>query len=203
MKSNKNINFARVVWVSCLFLLLIVVLIMVMDYKINYEYNVSDRIYFYQCDNSVCTMDVMDNSKELYSIYECNFNKCPVYKRIINDDYALLEDSLGYILYNYKTGIKISEGYDDYVFINNDYIIVIDDEMYGVIDKDNNIVVNLEYDLIGYYQGEYLMGYNTSNIIARKGDTYGILNYKNGALVEVFEYTENEVETLLELIEKG
>ena len=35
---KKKINFARVTWVVCLFLFLIIVLLMIMDYKINYQY---------------------------------------------------------------------------------------------------------------------------------------------------------------------
>ena len=181
MIRRNRINFFRIIWVSCLFLFLVVILVMVMDYKINYEYSSSDKLYFYQCDSSVCTMDVKDNNKTLYSVYECNFSKCPVYKRIINDDYALLEEDNGYVLYNYKTGNKISDGYDDYIFINNDYIIVREDELFGIIDINNTVVVNLEYDLIGYYKNDYLVGYNTNNIIAKKGDDYGIINYKNGS----------------------
>lgn len=203
MKVKGKLNLPRIVWVSCLFLFLIVILIMVMDYKINYEYNVASKIYFYQCEDQVCTTEVEDNDKELYSVYECDYGNCPVYKKVINDDYAVLENDDGYILYNYKLGTKITEGYDNYVFINNDYIIVTKDELDGVIDINNNVVVKTEYDKIGYYKGEYLYGYSSSNIIAMKEDVYGIINYKDASVVEVFKYKESEIQTLLDIIENG
>ena len=43
-KKGKEINIARIVWVSCIFLLLITILIMVMDYKINYQYKVENKL---------------------------------------------------------------------------------------------------------------------------------------------------------------
>ena len=53
MKKQKKINVYKIMWVSSIFLFLIVVLIMVMDYKINYEYlpESNSKLYFYQCDN--------------------------------------------------------------------------------------------------------------------------------------------------------
>ena len=202
-KKGKNINIARIVWVSCIFLLLITILIMVMDYKINYQYKVENKLYFYECDDNICTTQTKTNSKKLLSVYDCYFDECPIYRSIVNDDYVLLEESDGYILYNYKTGDKIVEGYDNYIFVNNDYIIVTKGNLDGVIDLEGNIIINPEYDKIGYYKDEYLLGYNTNSIIAKKDDTYGIINYKDGSLVEEFKYKESDIQTLLDLIEKG
>ena len=72
MKKKLKINY-KFVWVSSIFLVLIVILIMVMDYKINYEYasDESSKMYFYKCDSDVCTMEVNDKKKKIYSSYDC------------------------------------------------------------------------------------------------------------------------------------
>ena len=202
MKSKK-INKARVVWVIGLFALLIVILLMIMDYKINYQYSNSDyKLYFYKCNGKVCTTNTKSKNKKLYSEYECH-SSCPEYKGTLNKDYAILKEEIGYILYNYKLGIKITEGYDNYIFINNKYIIVEKDKQQGVIDIDNNITISPEYTEIGYYKNNNLLGYNSNNIIAKKDDTYGILNYKTGDLVEEFKYKENNINKLLDIIKKS
>lgn len=201
---KKKINFARITWITTLFLILIVILIMVMDYKINYEYQnqFSGNLYFYECDNDVCITEVKDKTKKLYSTFDCEYVECPEYKKIINDNYALLEENDSFILYDYITGNTITSGYDDYVFINSNYIIVKKDNKEGIINLEDNLIVEIEYDQIGYYDQEYLSGYNTNNIIAKKDDKYGIISFKDGTLVEEFKYEESQIQTLLDLIKK-
>lgn len=201
---KKKFNIARIVWVGAIFLELIVILIMVMDYKINYEYlePTTSSLYFFECDDGVCTTEVEDKNKNIYSVFDCEYVTCPEYKKIINDDYALLLEDNSFILYNYKTGNVITSGYSDYRFINNDYIIVKRDNKEGVIDLEDNLVVNVEYEQIGYNEGEYLTGYNTSNIIAKKDDKYGIISFKDGSIIEEFKYDENQIQSLLELLKK-
>lgn len=198
----RKINIYKIMWVSSIFLFLIVVLIMVMDYKINYEYlPVSNsKLYFYKCDNELCTTEVEDKDKEIYSAYDCWYEACPVYKSNVNDDYVLLEKDNIIILYNYKTGEEISRDYNNYTFIDNDHIIVEKDEKYGIIDIQNKVIADLEYNEIGYYEDGILKGYNTSNIIATKNDKLGIISYKNGSIVENFNYTNANINELLEII---
>lgn len=201
---KKKINFLRFIWVSCLFLTLIVILLMVMDYKINYEYleKSSGKVYFYECGDEVCTTEVKDDSKKLYSTYDCWYNTCPIYKGVINDDYALLKEDTSFVLYNYKTGDTITSGYDSYTFINKEYIIVTKDAQDGIIDINDNVIVKPEYDQIGYFDGDYLKGYSTDKIIASKNDKYGIISFKDGRVVEEFKHSEAEVSSLLALINK-
>ena len=198
----RKINIYKIMWVSSIFLFLIVVLIMVMDYKINYEYlPVSNsKLYFYKCDNELCTTEVEDKDKEIYSAYDCWYEACPVYKSNVNDDYVLLEKDNIIILYNYKTGEEISRDYNNYTFIDNDHIIVEKDEKYGIIDIQNKVIADLEYNEIGYYEDGILKGYNTSNIIATKNDKLGIISYKDGSIVENFNYTNANINELLEII---
>ncbi|MBR3161553.1 MAG: hypothetical protein IKF19_02330, partial [Bacilli bacterium] len=56
------------------------------------------------------------------------------------------------------------------------------------------------YDKIGYYENKVLVGYNASSIIAKKGDKYGIISYKDGKVVEKFSYDEDEIMKLLDII---
>ena len=109
---------------------------MVMDYKINYEYlPISNKkLYFYNCDNELCTTEVEDKNKEIYSVYDCWYEACPKYKSNVNDDHVLLEKNNIIILYNYKIGEEISRDYNSYLFIDNEHIIVEKDKKYGIID---------------------------------------------------------------------
>ncbi len=200
----KKVNMPKIIWISSIFALLITILIMVMDYKINYQYSSDDtnKIYFYNCDGEVCTTRTKNKKKKAYSEYDC-YTICPTYKGTINDDYSLLKDTNGFILYNYKLGIKITEGYEEYKFINKQYIIVTANKLEGVIDLNNNITVNTEYNQIGYYKNKELIGYNTDNIIVKKDNVYGIVNYKTGMLVEPVKYKESEIKKLLDIIENS
>ena len=76
------------------------------------------------------------------------------------------------------------------------------DNKEGIIDAEDNLIVEIEYDQIGYYDQEYLSGYNTNNIIAKKDNKYGIISFKDGTLVEEFKYEESQIQTLLDLIKK-
>ncbi len=200
MKSK--INIARIIWITSIFAILITILIMVMDYKINYQYlnqEANNKLYFYNCDNEVCTSQSNKLKKELYSEYNC-YTACPKYKGTINEKYALLKNKEGYILYNYKEGIKIAENYDEYKFINDNYIIVTKNKLKGVIDTNNNKTIEIKYTDIGYYKNKYLTGYNTNSIIVKSDNVYGIINYKDGTVIEEIKYKESEINKLLDII---
>lgn len=205
-KSNflKNTNIYRLIWISCIFLVLIVILVMVMDYKINYEYLEENKLYFYNCDESVCATEVEDNDLELYSTYECRYEVCPKFSNIVNEDYVLLsENDSTYELYNYKTGITISAGYEDYEFINDSYIIVTNDNKKGIIDTDDNVIVNLEYEEIGWHTSNILSGYDYEKIVAKKDGMYGIISFKDGSVYTKFTYSVDDIEELLKVIEES
>ncbi|MBQ6495483.1 MAG: hypothetical protein IJI49_05735 [Bacilli bacterium] len=198
---KRKINIPKTIWISSIFAFLIAVLIMVMDYKINYQYSNSgtNKLYFYNCNNELCTSESKMTNKKLYSEYTC-YGVCPSYKGKIDDEYALLKNNDEYILYNYKKGIKISEGYDEYIPIDSEYIIVKKKDLEGIINIENTVVINIEYNQVGYYKNNKLIGYNTENIIIKKGNEYGIINYKTGIIVEEIKYKENDINKLLEII---
>ena len=198
----KKINIPKVIWVLSIFLILIIILIAVMDYKINYEYKIKNNLYFYECDGNLCVTEVEDEEKLLYSKYECDYEECPVFKSQIDDNYVILEEKNNSILLDYRKNKIISREYDDYKFINNNYIIVTNDNHQGIIDIDNKLVVLTIYDSIGYLKEEYLMGYNLNNIIAQKNNLYGIISIKNGDIIEELKYKEENIDTLLNIINK-
>lgn len=196
----KKINIPKIVWILSIFLILIIILIAVMDYKINYEYKIKNKLYFYECDGNLCVTEVEDEEKLLYSKYECGYLECPVFKSQMDDNYVILEENDNSILFNYRQNKVISKNYNDYKFLNNNYIIVTKDNYQGIIDIDNNLTVMVSYDSLGYMKEEYLMGYNLNNIIAKKNNLYGIISIKNGTIIEEIKYKEEEIDTLLNII---
>ena len=194
-----KINIPKIVWILSVFLVLIIILVAVMDYKINYEYKIKNKLYFYECDGNLCATEVEDEEKLLYSKYECD-DECPVFKSQIDDNYVILEENDNSILFNYRQNKVISKNYDDYKFLNNNYIIVTKDNYQGIIDIDNNLTVMVSYDSLGYMKEEYLMGYNLNNIIAQKNNLYGIISIKNGTIIEEIKYKKEEIDTLLNII---
>lgn len=175
---------------------------MVMDYKINYQYlnQISPKLYFYDCDGDLCISQVEDTTKNSYSSYDCWYNECPIYKGVVNENYALLQEKEGYVLYDYKKGQNISSGYDSYQFIDDYCIIVSKNSKEGIIDLEDNVIVEPIYDKIGYYENDKLKGYNVSNIVAKKDNKYGIISYKDGSIKEDFKYDEANMQELLKLL---
>ncbi len=199
----KKINFARIIWILCLFILLITILIMVMDYKIHYQYLTANKLYFYDCSGNLCVTEVKDDTNLMFSSYDCGYEECPVYKKNIADSYVLLEQNKKFILYDYRKAKVISQEYEDYQFLTENYIIVTIGEKYGVIDLDNNLTVAVSYNKLGYNKDDYLMGYTLNNILAKKGEKYGIISYKDGSIVEDFQYKEEEIPQLLEKLKEN
>ena len=196
---KKKIPIFRVIWIVCLFLLLIVILLMVMDYKINYQYSSHNMIYFYECSSNLCVTNIPDDDKILYSSYDCGYDDCPMYKKEIGDDYVLIGD----ILYNYRKGIVIGKSYDDYEFIDNRYVIVKKGDLYGIIDIDGKEIVKPIYEEIGIHGNDFLSGYQVGSIIVKKNSLYGIISYKDGKLVEEFKYKDENLEELINILKRG
>ena len=200
---KRKINIPRVIWVVSLFLLLIIVLLMVMDYKINYQYLTHDYLYFYECSGELCVSNSKDNKKLLYVAYDCGYETCPEYKKSISDDYALLNSGQTYILYNYKKDLVVSKNYDDYEFIDSNYVIVKKGNVYGIMNIDNKEIVTPNYDEIGIHVDSYLTGYNSEVIIAKKNDKYGTISYRDGKLAMEFKYTDETLEELVNSLKTG
>ena len=195
-------KISRITWITSLFLILIITLILIAHYKINYEYLNYNYLYFYECDSNLCMSSVKDDSKLIYSEYKCGYDVCPSYLKKVKDDYVLLEKDKEYILYNYRTSSIISSDYEDYEFINSNYIIVTLNKKKGIINLKNEKITEIIYDDIGIKNNEYLSGYNLSNIIVKKENLYGIISFKTGEIVEEIKYKEDELNYLLDNIDK-
>lgn len=195
----KKKNWGRILWVTSLFLLLIVILLMIIDYKINYQYLTKNILYFYECDGNLCSSETKDENKLMFSKYECGEEECPYYKENIGDDYVILEykNKTNRLLYNYREGKLASSSYETYSMLDSNHFIVTKKNKQGIINDNDKVIVELLYEQIGYLNDNELSGYNFENIIAKKEDKYGIISYKSGKIIEKFDYTENDLETLL------
>lgn len=198
----KKINIARVVWVLSIFLILIVILIAVMDYKINFEYLINNKLYFYDCSGTLCVTEVENDNHLLYSKYQCGYEECPIFKSELNDSLVLLTSADTTILFNYRSGEVISADYDNYQILNSNYFIVTRGAKQGIIDVNNKLTVPLDYDQLGLIQEDYLAGYTINSIIAKNNDKYGIISIKDGTILHEFTYEETTLENLLQILQE-
>lgn len=196
----KNKNFPKIIWISAIFLFLIVILICVMDYKIHFEYKTKNKLYFYDCNGILCVTEVEDDNHLLYSKYECDYEECPVFKSEVEDSYAIIENKNTSILYNYRTGKIVSDDYDDYKLLNDKYFIVTKKDKQGIINMNNERKVSMNYDSIGYLKDGNLLGYTLNYIIVKKNDKYGIVAIETNEIVEDFNYSENEIDSLFTIL---
>lgn len=198
----KKFNCARFVWIVALFFALIVILVAVIDYKIHFQYLSKNMIYFYECRGNLCVTEVIDDQNLLYSKYECGYEECPVFKAELGDCYAILNksDVNNNILFNYRTGVVVSFGYDDYKILNNNYLIITKNKLQGIIDINNKVVVSLKYDQLGVMKDGYLTGYGLNYIVAKKNDRYGIISLKDETIVEEFVYEESQLDNVLQIL---
>ncbi len=200
----KRHNFGRILWVTSLFLLLIEILLMVMDYKINYQYLTKNELYFYECEGNLCVSEAQEKKNLVYSKYNCGKKECPFYKRSIDNSYVILEynNSNKTLLFNYRTGKMVSNSYEDYTIINQNRFIVTLNKKQGIIDGTGKIIVPIIYNQIGIMNDNLLQGFNFQNIIVKKDEQYGILSYETGTIIEKVEYHESDLNLLLERLKK-
>ena len=200
----KRHNFGRILWVISLFLLLIEILLMVMDYKINYQYLTKNELYFYECEGNLCVSEAQEKKNLVYSKYNCGKKECPFYKRSIDNSYVILEynNSNKTLLFNYRTGKMVSNSYEDYTIINQNRFIVTLNKKQGIIDGTGKIIVPIIYNQIGIMNDNLLQGFNFQNIIVKKDEQYGILSYETGTIIEKVEYHESDLNLLLERLKK-
>ena len=197
-------NFGRILWVTSLFLLLIEILLMVMDYKIKYQYLTKNELFFYECEGNLCVSETQEKKNLIYSKYDCKDKECPFYKRSIDNNYVILEynNSNKTLLFNYRTGKMISNSYEDYTVLDQEHFIVTLKSKQGIIDNTGKIIVPIIYDQVGILNNNLLQGYNFQNIIIKKDNQYGILSYKTGTIIEKTEYKEDNLNLLLEKLKE-
>ncbi len=201
----KKQKMGRILWVSSLFLLLITILFMVMDYKINYQYLEEKNLYFYECDGTLCVSNTKEEKNLIYSKYNCGENDCPSYQKNLDDNYVLLSEknSSNLILWDYREGKQVSNQYENYYRLDTNHFIVSKNKKQGIIDKDSKIIVPLIYDEIGILENNLITGYNFENIIVKKEKKYGIISYQTGTIIENIEYDDASLNTLIEKLKNN
>lgn len=135
-KPKKNINYFKIVWVTGLIAVLIYILLIVIRYKVYYEYVVG-KIYFYNCNDTLCYTNNRNEAGNniIYSEYKYQ-DKIPKVT-ILTGNYVIINNK---ILYNYVTGNIISDQYDEYKILENNIIVKLNNE-YGVIDNEGNLLM--------------------------------------------------------------
>ena len=199
MKKN---SLSKTIWITALFLTLIIILISVMDYKIHYQYKTKKNLYFYDCSGTLCVTEVENNGHLLYSKYECNYDNCPIFKSQLSDTYAILKshENADNILFDYRKNEIISSDYEEYQLLGSNYIIITKNKEQGIINLENKIIIPPSYEQLGYNQDGYLTGYGVNYIIAKKNNKYGIISLKDEGVIEDFNYEEKDIDNLLQLL---
>lgn len=196
----KKINFAKIIWISSIFLILIIILVAVIVYKIHFQYKIKNQLYFYDCNGTLCVTEVENEAHLLYSKYDCGYDQCPVFRSELSDTYVILDNEYNDILFNYRINKIISSNYEDYYLLNNNYIIVTKDKKQGIINLENQLTVPLEYEQLGYIQDNYLIGYSLNYIIAKKNNKFGIISIEDNMIIEDFIYQESDMTKLLQMV---
>lgn len=170
----KKKNIYRIVWVSGIYIFLILVLFLVIIYKVKWEgKDLNKYLYFYDCSGSLCTSEL--KPRKYYSKYLCN-KICPRINNILDNDIVILEGIYDGAIFNYKDGNIINNNYSNYLLINNNILIVSDGSKKGLIDLSGNIILNTIYDDISEYFDDY--------VSVKKDSLWGIENIHSDKSIE-------------------
>ncbi len=209
----KKINFGRIIWVIGIFAFLLIILYLVVQYKVKYEWRKPTQyLYFYDCSeedniNILCTTtneDNVVNLDKIYSKYKCQNDICPIFDRVIDggNHLSTLIYSNNKILYNYQSGNILSTSYQDYypMYNNNTLVnlLVIDkDDLKGLTDLDLNIVLDISYQELGNINENVLTKYSYSEdyLVAKRDDKWGTIKLSDYNIRDPFIY--NTLEDLL------
>ena len=166
MKSSK---IWKIIWVSGIYILLFVILYLIVVYKVKWEHkDLNTYLYIYSCGENICTSS--NNSMDYYNKILCEEHKCPYITDIVDNNLVLKKDDKSWI-YNYVSGEVVDNNYKGYRYLYNDLFVVYDNEnKYGIIDKEGNIIVDSKYGYIDDYKNDY--------ISYKENELYGIVNEK-------------------------
>ena len=171
MKLKIN-NIWKIIWIIGIYTVLILIFGLVINYKVEWETKDLNRyIYFYDCSQSICTSDIEQTN--YYGKIICENDVCP-YIVEQNNEKLIINNNNNILLYDYKKNKIINDAYSDYYFINNELIAVKNEQnKYGLIDFEGNIVSNLNYNRITDYKNGNLIyqeheKYNLKNIITNQ-----------------------------------
>ncbi len=154
------------------------------------NYNGEFKLYNDKSDKNSFYINV-SNSFSSYELDKSGLNENIIAVTGINES-----DILTTLVYNKKTGEILSKNkhLEDFI-INNTvsdkyYVIVNDNQTYGLFDKKSYNIIFDNYESIGddFYNGE-LISNNTKYVTVSKNSKYGVLDY-NGKEIIPFDYDE-------------
>lgn len=204
----RKLKIWRIVWVSGIFLILIVILIAVVEYKVKFEHTNQGNIslYIYHCTsednhNSLCTTTNQNNigENQLISTYTCNGNSCPTLGSILsiqNQIITLVNQDKSLILYDAKNNKTINSGSLEYHILTKSdhnilgYVVKNNDNKYGLIASDGSTLTEPIYDKLGSLNENTLEDYNDTHITAVKDGLYGVIDITTGKIIIDFKYNE-------------
>jgi len=168
-------NLWRIVWIVGVYAILVTILYLVIIYKVKWESkDLNTYLYFYKCSNQLCTST--ENQNNYYNRILCDDNICPYIKEINGENLILSKNNKSYI-YNYIDDKIINNKYIDYNYIGNgNYSVSNENNKYGLIDENGNILVDFNYEFITGYKDEY--------ISIKKNNKYGIINENQNINIE-------------------
>ena len=150
MKKLKGINFWHLLWLLGVYAILIVILIMIIEYKVKWESkDFSTYLYFYNCSNNLCTTS--NPVANYYSSVKCNDNDCPYIKERENNLVILSLNEKDYV-YDYYHDNIINNDYISYKFVSGGYIVKNDQDKYGIIDREGKPLTEIKYNKIISYR---------------------------------------------------
>lgn len=172
MKSSK---LWKIVWVSGIYILLIVILYLVVVYKVEWEHkDLSTYLYVYDCGHELCTSTTIQ--EDYYNKILCEDDVCPYVSDIIENSLILKKDNSSW-LYDYIQGKIINDKYTNYRYIGNDMYVVSDSTgNYGIINGDGTVLIDVKYNYIDDYKNNYI-SYVKNNL-------YGVINSDGTSKIE-------------------
>ena len=161
-------NIWKIIWLVGVYVILLLILYLVVTYKVKWEdRDLNKYLYFYDCSGELCTTDY--NIKQYYASIMCPNKECPFIKET-RGDFVILSNNEKEYLYNYRDKKVVSDKYLTYSFASSDNYYIVSDEskMYGIIDGEGNVVVDVSY--------EYISDYYDGYIAFTANEKYGIFN---------------------------
>lgn len=158
----------KIIWMSGVYVILLVILYLVVLYKVKWEYkDLNTYLYFYDCGRKLCsTNNLVDN---YYSKILCKNDVCPYIEHIVDQNLILKNADNKSWIYNYINGKTINDIYNNYRYIGKDMYVVNDENLkYGIIDSKGELLVDLQYKYIDEYK-DGIISYIDNNL-------YGIVS---------------------------
>lgn len=166
----KSGNIWKIIWMSGIYVILIIILYLVILYKVKWEYkDLNTYLYFYNCNRELCSST--NDVSNYYSKILCEDDVCPHIEDIIGNTLILRNKDNKSWLYNYIDE-NINNKYYNYRYIgNNMYVVNDENSKYGIIDGDGELLVDVKYNYIDEYN-DGIISYIDNNL-------YGIISFDN------------------------